>query len=195
MENHARVEHLPAVGHHEKPAANALFNDAYDATANALSINSADVAIGAAAVALTIGALYLTRGRALASAARDGVELGLGRGQAVIKPALEGVTGIPIRNIGHFPTGMPVTAHELGQAVAGRAMLTNETVALSQPWLRRLAVKGGAEYLEARSATTLPNNLAQIQRDSWMGQQARAMSPDTITALSREVQAGKLAGR
>jgi len=78
-------------------------------------------------------------------------------------------------------SGIPITG-------LNRALAANVSVLRSEPWMRRSAIEGGAEYMQALAQRSLPEGANRLVQDAWFGNRAQALPPEVVQTLAALVQ-------
>ncbi|MBA4074855.1 MAG: hypothetical protein C0508_07410, partial [Cyanobacteria bacterium PR.023] len=74
-------------------------------------------------------------------------------------------------------SGIPITA-------LNRALAANLSVLRTEPWMRRSAIEGGAEYMQALAQRSLPEGANRLVQDAWFGNRAQALPPEVLQTLA-----------
>jgi|JI9StandDraft_1071089.scaffolds.fasta_scaffold04340_4 hypothetical protein len=78
-------------------------------------------------------------------------------------------------------SGIPITG-------LNRALAANLSVLRAEPWMRRSAIEGGAEYMQALAQRSLPEGANRLVQDAWFGNRAQALPPEVVQTIAALVQ-------
>jgi hypothetical protein len=88
---------------------------------------------------------------------------------------------------GWNPTLAPATNELVSSGLPisplNRAVASNASVLKAEPWMRSAAIRGGAEYLEAKAKAELPEGASHLVKDTWYGKEAQKLPPEVVKTI------------